>query len=169
MKTQTNTANEYDQQAADFLAKHGLKMRITLSDSKTCPWDSSSTDVPPAHTPTPWAVVSPVAGQFAIVPASRTRSPEHWTLAYIRDFQANDEANANHIVECVNVHAAHLAKIQALTEALQNLLEDTGIKDAIWLVESKPGDEVDDEDARTMACVSDARAALSLPSAPLGS
>jgi hypothetical protein len=32
--------NFYDQQAADFLARHGLKMRITLSDSKTPPWDN---------------------------------------------------------------------------------------------------------------------------------
>lgn len=42
MTTQANTtANAYDQQATDFLTRNGLKMRITLSDSKPAPWDSS--------------------------------------------------------------------------------------------------------------------------------
>jgi hypothetical protein len=33
-----NTVSEYDKQAADFLAKNGIKIRITLSDSKTPAW-----------------------------------------------------------------------------------------------------------------------------------
>ncbi len=38
MKTTTN----YDQQAADFLAKCGIAFRATLSDSKTPAWDDGS-------------------------------------------------------------------------------------------------------------------------------
>lgn len=38
MKNETNTANEYDQQADTFLSRHGLKFRATLSDSKTPAW-----------------------------------------------------------------------------------------------------------------------------------
>jgi hypothetical protein len=98
-----------------------------------------------------------------------------WMSFYEGEPSLIDERGRGHMLAsfwagyCLGIRspqiAAQLAKIQALTEALENLLEDTGIKDAIWLVESKPGDEVDDEDARTMACVSAARAALSLPSA----
>jgi hypothetical protein len=33
--------SEYDQQAAQFLADHGLKVRATLADSKPAPWEDS--------------------------------------------------------------------------------------------------------------------------------
>ena len=32
------TMSEYDKQAADFLAKYGIKFRASLSDTKTAPW-----------------------------------------------------------------------------------------------------------------------------------
>lgn len=38
----TPTLSQYDQQAADFLAKHGIKCRITLSNSKPAPWDDET-------------------------------------------------------------------------------------------------------------------------------
>jgi hypothetical protein len=34
----TNEISQYDQQAQDFLAKHGLKFRASLSDTKTPAW-----------------------------------------------------------------------------------------------------------------------------------
>jgi hypothetical protein len=54
------------------------------------------------HTPEPWSVVTPHPGQFAIVPENRQKHATTHTLAYIRDFQSNDEANAARIVACVN-------------------------------------------------------------------
>lgn len=30
---------DYDKQATEFLSRHGLKLRITLSDSKPAPWE----------------------------------------------------------------------------------------------------------------------------------
>lgn len=41
MSTQ-NTVSDYEKQAQDFLAKHGLKFRATLSDSKPCEWHTST-------------------------------------------------------------------------------------------------------------------------------
>ena len=37
------TMSEYDKQAADFLAKYGIKFRATLSDTKTAEWDDGKT------------------------------------------------------------------------------------------------------------------------------
>lgn len=33
--------SQYDIQAEQFLLKHGIKLRITLSDSKPAPWDTA--------------------------------------------------------------------------------------------------------------------------------
>lgn len=38
----TPTLSQYDQQAADFLAKYGIKCRITLSNTKTPQWDGET-------------------------------------------------------------------------------------------------------------------------------
>lgn len=38
LKAQVSEASQYDKQAADFLTKNGVKIRITLSDSKTLAW-----------------------------------------------------------------------------------------------------------------------------------
>jgi hypothetical protein len=76
------------------------------------------------HTPEPWAVVEPVAGQFAIVPQNRTRSAESWTLAYVRDFQHNDVSNAARIVACVNAceGIADPGAVPELMAALRELM-----------------------------------------------
>ena len=76
----------------------------------------------PAHTATPWAFVSPHPGQFAIIPENRQKHVTTHTLAYIRDFQSNDRANAARIVACVNACAGMTdpaAQIKALRDALE--------------------------------------------------
>jgi hypothetical protein len=46
------------------------------------------------HTPGPWKAISPHPGQWAICKESHQKHLESWTVAYVRDFQKQDEANA---------------------------------------------------------------------------
>lgn len=71
-----------------------------------------SVDSTLSHTPGPWVVVNPHPGQYAIVPAVHASRPETWTLAYVRDFQINDEANARLIAAAPDLLTA---AIDALT------------------------------------------------------
>lgn len=77
------------------------------------------------HTPEPWSVVTPHPGQFAIVPENRQKHATTHTLAYIRDFQSNDEANAARIVACVNAceGIADPGAVPDLLEALKSALD----------------------------------------------
>lgn len=87
----------------------------------------------PAHTPAPWVAVSPHPGQFAIVPENRQKHAPTHTLAYVRDFQANDEANAARIVACVNACEGlsdPVAQIKALRDALIQ-----SCKDILWIAQ----------------------------------
>lgn len=66
------------------------------------------------HTPTPWKVISEHPGQYTILPAKSAKFPDAWTIAYIRDFQKEDEANAAFIIRAVNNHTALVAALESL-------------------------------------------------------
>ena len=87
---------------------------------KTQPTDTTqptprSSSPAPAWTPGPWTFTRPHPGQYAIIPAKHEKRGDMWTLAYIRDFQANDEANARLI-----------AAAPEMAEALAALLSHDG-------------------------------------------
>jgi hypothetical protein len=67
------------------------------------------------HTPGPWVALSTHPGQYAIIPTKHQKHENMWTLAYIRDFQSNDKANARLIAAAPEL----LEALQAAAELIQ--------------------------------------------------
>lgn len=91
-------STEYDQQAEQFLARNGLKLRITLSDTKQCPWQE-------AYKPHYRVTLSKPSSTRAIsTDGGRGRENEIVRNRLTFDFWAND-ANPYSVLACLGSDA----------------------------------------------------------------
>lgn len=99
MKNETTTANEYDQQATDFLTRNGLKMRITLSDSKSPAWAKEGEETGHHYRVTISKGELPMIGGVNRPPPSRLVF-DFW--GSIADARKGKEPSAYDVLSCIS-------------------------------------------------------------------